>query len=460
MEAVDFFEEFRFIMELLVAEHLFTYSFAKRRDHYGRRVIGTGVILVMAACAYPFLSQVFSSAGSLVVVNALHIGWYVCLTISSGVHIWFCYRLTAADTIFLSVAGYCLQHIEYLAVNEVLALGIWKKLPELLFLYILICIVTTTILYYIIYSVSWEMLSRQGGKLFDDKPHNLGLTMLMALIVFICTFMCQSMFLSGRQDRSQINYLGAATDFFICILILWVQYVLCTIRYLNREKDIVEHLLYERKRQYDLSRENIETINHKCHDLKHQIQALKQVDSKERDQYIDELENSIGIYDAVVETRNEVVNTILSEKSLNCESRHIKLSYIVDAGYLDFMSTLDIYAILGNALDNAIENVSKYQDEDKRVISLTIKAVGEFLSIQTNNYCEQEVEIKDGLPVTTKKNKEYHGFGMKSMRHLAEKYGGSLAAKLENHVFTLQILIPMPKEFLRLYAMEQDMPEK
>lgn len=455
MTALDFFEELRFIIELLAAEHLFAYVFAKRREHYGRKLIVSGLILIAASCAYPFLSEIFSSTGSVVLVNVLNIGWYVLLTISTGFHIWFCYRLTSADTAFLTVAGYCLQHIEYLAVNEVLALGVWRKLPEHLFLYVSICIVTTTILYYVVYGLSWELLSRQGGKLFDDKPNNLGLTMLMAVIVFICTFMCQSMFLSGRQDRAQINYLGAATDFFICILILWVQYVLCTIRYLNREKDIVEHLLYERKRQYDLSRENIETINHKCHDLKHQIQALKQVDSKERDQYIDELENSIGIYDAVVETKNEVVNTILSEKTLNCENRHIRLSYIVDADYLDFMSTLDIYAILGNALDNAIENVSKYKDEDKRVISLTIKSVGEFLSIQTNNYCEQEVEIRDGLPVTTKKNKEYHGFGMKSMRHLAEKYGGSLATKVENHVFTLQILIPMPKEFLRLYALEQ-----
>ena len=44
---------------------------------------------------------------------------------------------------------------------------------------------------------------------------------------------------------------------------------------------------------------------------------------------------------------------------------------------------------------------------------------------------------------------------MKSMRFLAEKYGGSLVADVRDKMFTLQILLPMPKEFLRLYALKQ-----
>ena len=65
------------------------------------------------------------------------------------------------------------------------------------------------------------------------------------------------------------------------------------------------------------------------------------------------------------------------------------------------------------------------------------------------------MQFVDGLPLTTKRNQAYHGFGIKSMRHLAEKYGGYLVTSLENQVFTLQILLPMPPEFLRLYAIGQ-----
>lgn len=188
-----------------------------------------------------------------------------------------------------------------------------------------------------------------------------------------------------------------------------------------------------------------------CHDLKHQLQALKKVENVELEQYINEVEDSLNIYDNVMETDNEVLNTVLSEKSLLCQNHNIRLSCMIDTKYIDFMSTMDIYAVLGNALDNAIECVSKYKDEGKRVISLNISAENGFLCIQTNNYYEGEMEFKDGLPVSTKrKDMHNHGFGMKSIQHLAKKYGGNIYTTLIDEIFTLQILLPMPKGFLRL----------
>ena len=117
---------------------------------------------------------------------------------------------------------------------------------------------------------------------------------------------------------------------------------------------------------------------------------------------------------------------------------------------------MDIYTLLGNALDNAIEAVSKYKEIEKRVVSLTISAKESFLCIQTNNYYEGKLEFKDGLPISTKKrNRAYHGFGMKSMKHLSEKYGGTMVASLDNGIFMLQIVLPIPKEFMRLWNQEK-----
>lgn len=274
--------------------------------------------------------------------------------------------------------------------------------------------------------------------------------LLMLVVLFFTAFLGQTIFLSGTTDYSRVNYQGATYDFFNCTLVLVVQYSIFRISTLNREKEIVKQMLYERQKQYKLSKENIDIINQKCHDLKHQIQALKEADSEELEKYIDEVEDSIMIYDTVVKTENEVLNTILSEKSLYCDKHRIRLTCMVDASQLDFMSTLDIYALLGNALDNAIECVIKHKDKEKRVISLTISANGSFLSIQTNNYYEGNIEFVDGLPVSIKKNQAFHGFGMKSMKHLTEKYGGTLYTSLENGIFMLQIVIPIPSEFSRL----------
>lgn len=451
LSALDIFEELRFVWELLLAEILFASCFTRRRQE-NKWLFPVGMIVFsLLAQIYVLYVLELTKRVSGIWIGVINIAWYVLLSAMTVFWMYRCFEMTKADAIFLGAGAYSLQHLEYVVINEVVARGLCNQLLSQLVLYGMLCAFTTLFFYSIFYRIFRVKLKESGGRIFEDTSNNIAFCGMLFVLVYLATFMCQTIFVDNSYTYEHVNYIGATVDFLICILLLWVQHGILQIRNINQEKEIVEHLLYERKRQYELSRENIETINHKCHDLKHQIRALEHVSEGERSDYIRELEDAIGIYDAVVETGNEVVNTIISEKALICGRRDIRLSCMVDASHLDFMSTLDIYALLGNALDNAIENVSRYADKDKRIISLTICAVGDFLSIQINNYCEDNVVFADGLPVTTKRNKDYHGFGMKSMRHLAKKYGGSMATSIADNMFTLQILLPMPREFLRLY---------
>jgi hypothetical protein len=450
MNALDIFEELRFIIELLLAEQIFVWYFAKRKRNFWLKTILGYVLLISLSIVYIEVREFVSGLDHSILMNTVSISWYIFLVILSLVHIYLCYNITISDALFMGIAGYSIQHIEYIVINEVLAFGIWSPLRNHLWLYILICILTCSLWYYLIYRIFAAKLKACGGVLFEDRIQTILYFSLMLFILFFSAFLSQDIFINGNKDYSQVKYQGAVTDFFNCTLVLVVQFSIFRINALNREKEIVKQLLYERQKQYKLSKENIEIINRKCHDLKHQIQALKEAKSDELNKYIDEVESSIMIYDTVIKTENEVLNTILSEKSLYCENHRIRLSCIIDANQLDFMGTLDIYTLLGNALDNAIESVSKNQDTEKRVISFTISANGGFLCIQTNNYYEGNLHLVDGLPVTTKKNNAYHGFGIKSMKHITEKYGGTLYTSLEYEIFLLQIVIPIPIEFTRL----------
>lgn len=454
--ALNIFEELRFIIELIIAEQIFTYHFAKQKINY-RKVTGIGyTLLILTAISYVPLIQWMQNVTleyipeySGLVTRVFAPGWYIVLLILSLVVLKLSYEITYSDVLFMGIAGYSAQHIEYTAVNEVIAMGFWPSVTKNLPLYIFLCITTCLVLYFILAKVFAQKLRECEGMIYDNSLPIITYFLTILMIMFMSAFMCQSIF--RNESGGEINYLGAGADFFNCTLVLVVQYSIFRISTLNREKEIVKQLLYERQKQYQLSKENIEIINHKCHDLKHQIAALRTAKEEELSQYIDEVEESVMFYDSVVETDNEVLNTILSEKSLYCEKHQIKLSCIIDSDHLYFMSTMDIYALLGNALDNAIECVSKYVDPEKRVISLTIYAKESFLCIQTNNYFDGELSFKDGLPLSTKnRRRAYHGFGMKSMKHLTEKYGGTLYANLENGIFMLQIILPMPKEFIRL----------
>ena len=54
--------------------------------------------------------------------------------------------------------------------------------------------------------------------------------------------------------------------------------------------------------------------------------------------------------------------------------------------------------------------------------------------------------LVDGLPVTTKEDSDYHGFGLKSIRHTAEKYGGGISVQTGSNFFSLQVLLPVRQE--------------
>lgn len=458
MSGLNVFEELRYIVELLTAEYMFAYFFAKKKKGFASLFTAGGILLCLLSVLYIFIREYVVGYEDKLLTGFISLIWYIGLLFLSMLFVKVCFEITVSDMLFISISGYATMHIEYVVVNEVLALGIWSYLKENLLLYIIVSVLTCLLWYVFVMRIFAAKLRACEGKMYEDSKETIGL-FLVLLIVLICgTFTCQSVFREDfRKEGAAFNYLGACMDFFICTLILIVQYSSFRINTLSREKEIIKQLLYERQKQYQLSKENIEIINHKCHDLKHQIQALKHADSENMQQYIDEVENSIMIYDHVVETKNEVLNTILSEKSLYCEKHQITLTCIADAVHMDFMSVMDIYALLGNALDNAIEAVSKYRDVEKRVVSLTISSKNDFLCIQTNNYVDRELQFKDGLPLSTKRrNRAYHGFGMKSMKHLTEKYGGTLVASQEKNIFTLQIIIPMPKEFVRLLNEKKD----
>ena len=231
----------------------------------------------------------------------------------------------------------------------------------------------------------------------------------------------------------------------ICVFVLISEYEILCVQQLRADKLSIERMLTERGRQYEMARDNIEAINIKCHDIKHQIRTLSSGGRVADQSALDDLAHEVAIYDSAIETGNEALDTILTEKSLICEHAHITLSCIVDGASLDFVAPSDLYAFFGNALDNAIEAVSALENDERRSISLVVKRRGSMVSIHAENFFDGRLTFFGGLPRTTKADVANHGFGIKSMRLIAEKYEGSLTTSAENGIFRLDAVIPRPR---------------
>lgn len=216
--------------------------------------------------------------------------------------------------------------------------------------------------------------------------------------------------------------------------------------YMQRELDAIQNILQNQYAQYRQSRESIEVINHKYHDLKHQIAVLRaEPDADKRSAYLDGMEEEIRDYEAQNKTGNSVLDTVLTGKSLYCARHGVELTCVADGSRLEFMDVMDICTVFGNILDNAIECELRIPEREKRLIHLAVYAKKDFLMIHCENYCPEALTFQDGLPVSTKGDSVYHGYGIKSIRHAAQKYGGTTTVHSRDNWFSINLMIPLPE---------------
>lgn len=209
------------------------------------------------------------------------------------------------------------------------------------------------------------------------------------------------------------------------------------------ELESVQNMLHNQYVQYEQAQETIDLLNYKHHDLKHHILALRaEEDEKKRGEYLDRMEEEIKAYESQYKTGNHVLDTLLTVKDMCCRQNEISMTCVVDGMLFDFMDVMDICSIFGNALDNAIEYEKTQPAKEKRLIQVSAYSRHNFLIIHIENYCGDMPGFAGELPATTKDDARFHGYGLKSIRYTAQKYGGEADVGVHDHWFHVKILIP------------------
>ena len=213
----------------------------------------------------------------------------------------------------------------------------------------------------------------------------------------------------------------------------------------KKDKDylVIKELLHQEKIQFENTKTNMEAINTKVHDLK---KIINKVEDKLNEQDVESLKKALEFYDSTIQTGNDVLDVVLCEKSLLCRQSNIKFSCMADASKLDMLTPTQIYSIFGNIMDNAIR-ASKQLNEDQRFISLTIKEQNEKIVIEETNFFKGTIKILEGNTIATSKaDKAKHGFGLKSINYIVEKYQGKVELDIKNNCFDIIIVLPIKKE--------------
>ncbi len=435
------------MFQLLLAELIFAFQLPHKKGFWWK------LALVCAVC--------FGASLLFPLPDFADTAWYSCIMFFSlfavtVVGFLFVFNASFKDVLFCAIAGYTVQHIaqelfelanvafsineSYISIfysNEALSEVIGEDLLKVFGFVFGYCA-----LFVALYWAAYFLFAR---RIRTFNILNLKTTFILIIVVFIVII--DVVFSSvityavppeaGKVALSLLHVYNVAC----CILALILLFEWPHRKFLESEIAVMQQLRSHEKEQYFISKENIEQINIKCHDMRHQLRRFAEHNAM-NSEAVNELMDVISIYDATYNTQNEALNVILMEKSLLCHKKKITLSCIVDGAPLGFMSETDVYSLFGNMIENAIEAVSSFTEE-KRSIGLSVKLVNNFVIIHVYNYYEGKLRFDEDLPVTSKADKSGHGYGMKSIRNIVEKYKGELNIRTDNGVFSVSIALPV-----------------
>lgn len=418
-------------LQAVVGMQIFAYPLCRRPRFALRAVLSIAASLVLCELCARFLylrdATLVGVLGRTFSVAAVYL-----LLIAAT---WVCYAESIWTALFAASSGYISQDIAGSLKSVVKLIPPIGRLAEdpagILGLDLLCYGGTFAVLFF-----AFRPFTRRRNENFDNK--------LKAVFSFGVMLLCIGM---ARITQDNINRNEGAIlaeslySVLTGVFILILQFGVMEQARLSHDVDEMRRILKTQRAQYEAGKSSMELVNEKYHDLKALLRSFHgQIPAGQ----MEKLEKGVQQYDVYIHTGNAALDVLLTERRALCQGRGIELTSLVHGPDLDFVEELDLYTLFGNALDNAVEAVGKLAPGRKKFISLTATREGNMVSIHMENPFEGEITFADGLP-RSERDPRYHGFGMRSMERIVQKYGGTLTASRQDGVFSLDLLLFAPE---------------
>lgn len=146
--------------------------------------------------------------------------------------------------------------------------------------------------------------------------------------------------------------------------------------------------------------------------------------------------------------RNRITNALFNEKENIASKENVKIDFQVEPEVeLDSMEDIDLIAMFGNLIDNAVRAEKEWKDSpdkdsvDSAVVIKLFETEGNFIMFTVENHF-LTLDVKNGKLVSTKRVPGEHGLGLFNVERLCEKYGGLFDMETEGNTFISSICLP------------------
>ena len=215
---------------------------------------------------------------------------------------------------------------------------------------------------------------------------------------------------------------------------------------ISRQYEVEKELARLKSEQAELLERDYTTLNRAYevnaklfHDFHNHIGVLRQLLTHEKYgeavRYLDELQAPVRDLTAAVWTGDETADYLINSKGAAAEAAGVRFQAQVEFPRRTNIRSVDLCAILGNLLDNAMEAARQVPDQSERTVALTIRRIHQMLVIKVENSFAAAPVQENGQLKTTKTGGGLHGWGLKSAQTAAEKYDGMVQANVSGEIF-------------------------
>ena len=263
-------------------------------------------------------------------------------------------------------------------------------------------------------------------------------------VISICTISILTHTAIAHPDVQQSIFYA------VCLIITLNLLTYCLFIRLSRNSQL-KHDYELLNLQYDCAKQNAEDIQNMYenirsirHDMKNHLLCIANLlqnhpdNSQQAQDYIQKLLNQQEISQRkVIFSGNESLDAILNTKQIAAHQYGINFDIVI-ADSLQFMSADDICVLFGNLLDNAISAAGQ---TDTKQINLNIQPQDTYVSIVLANSVKEDVLTSNPTLKTTKQKKDGHGYGIKNVRKVVQKYHGLVRFYEDSGMFVSDILL-------------------
>ncbi|WP_042276585.1 GHKL domain-containing protein [[Clostridium] dakarense] len=207
----------------------------------------------------------------------------------------------------------------------------------------------------------------------------------------------------------------------------------------QKSKIILQH--------YNILENKYDQTKQVIHDIKNHLICIKglakELDVKKVIEYVDSINTDISQLSHSTITGNRLVDIIINEKTLLMKESNINFTHEIQNINMNFISDKDVCTIITNLLDNAIDSCKK--SESKNILLKIHCFNNSFIIIKLINSCDEGPMFKLNKFITSKKEDEFHGYGIRNINKSIKRYSGNLDWEYneKNREFHMVIMIPI-----------------